>query len=72
MSREVVVTEEFRVWYETGLSAEEQVSTARIIGLLERLGVALPFPYSLGISGSRHSGMRELRLQHQERPIRVL
>ena len=32
----------------------------------------LPFPYSSGVNGSRHSAMRELRVQHQGHPFRVL
>ncbi len=32
----------------------------------------LPFPYSSGVNGSRHSAMRELRVQHRGRPYRVL
>ena len=31
-----------------------------------------PFPYSSGVSGSRHSALRELRVQHQGHPYRVL
>jgi hypothetical protein len=68
---DVVVTEEFRDWYE-GLLADEQLSVARVVGLLEELGIALPFPYSSGISGSRHSSMRELRIQHRGHPYRIL
>ena len=45
---------------------------AATVGLLEKEGPRLPFPYSSGISGSRHSHMRELRIQHAGRPYRVL
>jgi len=31
-----------------------------------------PFPYSSRVNGSRHAVMRELRVQHQGRPYRVL
>ena len=34
--------------------------------------VMLPFPYSSGVESSRHRHMRELRVQHQGRPYRVL
>ena len=34
-------------------------------------GVALGHPYSSQIKGSRHDHMRELRVQHKGRPIRV-
>ena len=40
--------------------------------LLEERGPHLPFPYSSRVKGSRHSAMRELRVQHQGRPYRVL
>lgn len=40
--------------------------------LLEERGPGLPFPYSSGVDGSRHSAMRELRVQHQGCPYRVL
>jgi hypothetical protein len=36
---------------------------------LEAKGPQLPVPYSSGISRSRHAHMRELRIQHQGRPI---
>jgi hypothetical protein len=44
----------------------------RVIGMLEEAGVTLPVPYSSGINGSKHSGMRELRIQHGGQPYRVL
>ena len=37
-----------------------------------RLGIELKFPHSSGVSGSRYAQMRELRIQHQGRPYRVL
>lgn len=40
--------------------------------LLEERGPDLPFPYSSGVESSRHTHMRELRVQHQGRPYRVL
>lgn len=67
---EVVVSDEFKVWYED-LSLEEQESVFRVVSLLEGRGVALGFPYSSAIEGSRHS-LRELRVQHQGRPYRIL
>jgi hypothetical protein len=43
-----------------------------VVEMLERAGPMLPFPYSSGISGSKFSHMRELRIQHEGRPYRVL
>lgn len=39
-------------------------------GRAER-GPGLGYPHSSGVAGSRHSYMRELRVQHQGRPYRV-
>jgi hypothetical protein len=35
-------------------------------------GPYLPFPYSSKVNGSCHPAMRELRVQHQGQPYRVL
>ena len=40
--------------------------------MLEKYGPDLLFPMSSGVSGSRHSHMRELRVQVQGKPFRVL
>ena len=42
-----------------------------VVTLLEGGGVSLGFPYSSARQGSRY-GLRELRIQHQGRPYRVL
>ena len=67
----VEYTDEFGAWW-AGLTAAEQESVAASVGLIERLGPALPFPHSSGIVGSRHGHLRELRVQHRGRPLRVL
>ena len=36
------------------------------------MGPGLPFPYSSAIQGSSLSHMRELRIQHEGKPYRVL
>ena len=61
---EVEVTDEFKTWW-NGLAETEQISIDRAVLLLEEHGPNLPFPYSSGVSSSRHSAMRELRIQHQ-------
>ena len=71
MAWEVEYTDEFGLWWET-LTEDEQDSVAVVVGLLEARGPHLPFPYSSGIAGSRHSHMRELRIQHAGEPYRVL
>jgi hypothetical protein len=70
MAYEVEVTDEWREWFDT-LSADEQEEVAATIGLLERHGPHLPFPYSSGVTSSRHSRMRELGTQVHGRPYRT-
>ncbi len=71
MEWDVEFTDEFGNWWET-LSAGEQESLRATIKLLQQLGPLLPFPHSSGIQGSRYPHMRELRIQHEGRPYRVL
>src|SRR5687767_6817169 len=71
MPCEVEYTDEFGEWWD-GLDEDEQVSVATVIRLLETRGVALGHPYSSGVVQSRHKHMRELRIQHQGKPYRVL
>jgi hypothetical protein len=40
--------------------------------MLEEYGPDLPYPMSSGVNRSRHSHMRELRVQVHGRPFRVL
>jgi hypothetical protein len=72
MAYEVEFTDEFRDWFEVVLDAPEQRSVIRVVDMLEQTGPSLPFPFCSGISGSRYSHMRELRIQHEGRPYRVL
>lgn len=71
MTCEVEYTDEFGEWWES-LSQSEQDTIAVGITLLEQRGSTLPFPYSSAISRSRHSHMRELRIQHAGEPYRIL
>jgi hypothetical protein len=43
-----------------------------VVRLLEERGTQLGYPYSSKIEQSKHGAMRELRIQHQGRPYRVL
>lgn len=71
MAWDVEYTDEFGdLW--AGLSVEEQESVATSVRLLEERGPTLGFPHSSGINGSKHSHMRELRTQHDGRPLRTL
>lgn len=71
MPYEVEVSDDFRHWYEP-LSEAEQLSVERVVLMLAEAGPALAFPYSSGIQKSKFSHMRELRIQHEGRPYRVL
>jgi hypothetical protein len=64
-------TDEFEGWW-NGLDEGEQESVAAYVELLERRGPRLSHPHSSGIMESRHRHMRELRVQHEGRPYRVL
>lgn len=69
---EVEYTNEFGDWWRTELSEGEQDEVAAVVGVLEIHGPQLPFPLSSAVTSSRHSHMRELRIQCQGKPYRVL
>lgn len=71
MEWDVEYTDEFGDWWAT-LQEAEQIDVAAVVGLLEKKGPVLPYPFSSGITGSKHSHMRELRIQHAGAPYRVL
>jgi hypothetical protein len=66
----VEYTDEFGGWWDT-LTEPEQIDVAAYVGSLESRGPNLPFPYSSGINGSRHTHMRELRVQSGGKPLRI-
>jgi hypothetical protein len=39
-----------------------------MVELLQEMGPQVPFPYSSGVEGSRHSHIRELRIQSHGDP----
>lgn len=71
MAWKVEYTDEFEAWWIT-LSEDVQDSIDVVVGLLENKGPKLPFPYSSGIQQSKHSHLRELRIQHKGEPYRIL
>ncbi|MGE5655208.1 MAG: type II toxin-antitoxin system RelE/ParE family toxin [Actinomycetota bacterium] len=71
MTFEVEYTDEFAQWWEA-LDPETQDSIDFVVRLLEERGTNLRFPYSSGIEGSRYGHLRELRVQHQGEPYRIL
>lgn len=70
MTTLVEYTDEFGAWWQD-LTESQQDDVAATIALLEEQGLRLPFPLSSGVTRSRHSHMRELRIQSGGRPLRV-
>jgi hypothetical protein len=68
---EVEFTDEFGAWWD-GLNAAEQKSVDFGVRLLQEVGPMLRMPHSSGVGISRHGHLRELRIQHEGRPYRVL
>jgi len=71
VSWDVEVTDEFEQWWDK-LDEGEREDVRSVVGLLEEKGPTLPFPHSSGVVSSKHARMRELRIQHEGRPYRVL
>ena len=63
MEWEIEYTDEFEAWWDQ-LTEDEQVDVNAKIILLQRFGPALRRPHSGVISGSKHSHMKELIVQH--------
>lgn len=70
MSWEVENTDEFGSWFVT-LGEADQDAIDFTVELLTGQGPNLRFPHSSGIANSRHSHMRELRIQSEGRPLRI-
>jgi hypothetical protein len=68
---EVEYTDEFCAWW-AGLGEGEQESIAAGVELLRQLGPNLGRPHVELLKASKHSNMKELRTQHEGRPIRTL
>ena len=70
MKWEVEVTDEFLDWWsESSQSIQNDITS--VVGLLEMRGPQLDHPHSSKINGSKHSHMRELRVQSGGNPIRI-
>jgi hypothetical protein len=70
MSWAVEYTDEFGEWFDT-FGEREQNRLFAAIQRLEASGPDLDYPHTSGLAGSRHSRMREMRVQIGGRPIRV-
>lgn len=71
MAWEVEASDEFRDWY-VNLRLEERSSVASGVGMLEQYGPGLGRPYVDTLNESQFTNMKELRVQHQGRPFRIL
>ena len=71
MKWDIEFTDEFGGWWAT-LTEPEQESVKASVELLGEFGPNLRYPYSSGITTSKHAHLRELRIQHTGRPYRVL
>ena len=65
---EVEYTDELGEWW-ADLTEAEQESIDSSVRLLEEEGPNLGFPHTSGIERSKHTHMRELRVQHEGRPL---
>jgi len=66
---EVIVTDEFEEWF-LRLEARAYDDVVAAVDVLEAEGVALGYPRSSAIGGSKYA-LRELRIQSGGHPIRV-
>lgn len=71
MAWHIETVELFDRWWGT-LSEPERVSVVAIVRVLEERGPAQGRPYVDQIKGSKHQNMKELRVQHHSRPLRIL
>ncbi|MGA7521027.1 MAG: type II toxin-antitoxin system RelE/ParE family toxin [Acidobacteriaceae bacterium] len=71
MAWRIEVSDEFAAWY-TGLSEDETESVNFSVDLLEHAGPALGRPHVDTLKGSTIPNLKELRVQHRGRPLRIL
>lgn len=71
MTWEIEVSDEFQGWY-LGLKTDERASVAFSVGMLELHGPELGRPHVDTLRGSIFPNLKELRVQHHGRPIRIL
>jgi len=68
---EVEFTDDFGTWWDKlSLAAQEDVRAE--VNVLRRFGPSLGRPHVDSVAFSRHTNMKELRIQHHGRPYRVL
>ena len=71
MTHEVEFSDEFGDWWDE-LQIAEQASVDAAVTILATFGPALGRPYVDSLKGSKVANMKELRVQHEGRPYRIL
>lgn len=71
MPWEIEVSDEFVAWYRA-LNEDEAESVNFSVGLLEQVGPMLGRPHADTIHGTSIPNLKELRIQHEGKPLRVL
>lgn len=71
MECSINTTNDFDMWWDT-LDDSAKGDVTAYVRILREKGVTLRHPYSSEIKRSRHGHMRELRVQSNGRPFRVL
>jgi hypothetical protein len=71
MTWEVEVSDEFREWY-SSQTVDLREAIAAAVDALAQAGPDLGRPLVDTLKGSRYPNMKELRVQHQGRPYRIL
>lgn len=71
MAWDVEVSDEFAEWYGS-LDGDESESVTTGVDMLVEYGPRLGRPYADTLKGSRYPNLKELRVQHQGRPYRIL
>lgn len=71
MAWDIEVSDEFTEWYEA-LSENEMESVNFAVDILGNAGPALGRPHVDTLKGSRIPNLKELRVQHEGRPFRIL
>jgi hypothetical protein len=71
MTWEVEVSDEFREWY-SSRTVDLREAIAAAVDALAQAGPDLGRPLVDTLKGSRYPNMKELRVQHQGRPYRIL
>ncbi len=68
---EIIFHREFEEWF-FAEDAEVQASIAVVLDILEEQGASLGRPYVDTVKGSAFTNMKELRVQHDGNPYRIL